>query len=745
MALMNEWSVGQMPKLGLKGPTVLLGVTMTVLGIMPVVRAAEQDKVTMMVAPNVATRDPKNWDWSTDNLVARTVTTTVSGAVNAAGTVLPAGTSFVQVADARIVNGFAVGLTIDNTTGQYQAGDTITIPLYGEMISDNTVNRQRYDLVRANGVLQHDKQMIGAYEVVGQALRLTLQATPIGRVDSHLTITGSTAAPLPEAPIWAAKTGSARIVFGQTEVVGHFAFASRFQTDAPGVATQHIFTKSDQMGVGSYYQDDGYMNALLRGDATKTAQIRENDQFATSDLVQIQQVKIEAGTVLSVNSSSGYSTYYVVDKNKNGDYQATVISATTRQMNTEPTYAQTFVTIDGAASDETIARELARNGRGAYTTRLNDDGSYTLAYNMGNPYTEWGIDNFHDGSFSTFLQQHQATGALTLADLKQLDANIGRAGGDHPSEGTGSHGHQFYLRFADNTAVNAAVSVLKTYDGNGDLLAVAAPLYAQTTPDVVDINGQARLKVFHVDEFGHEVAPTETTIANPGTAYATTAKTLPAYRMVRVTDNAHGHYGKANETIAVVYVYDPYVEETPAEIIAGDDDGDGDRTEHGIPLDDDVAMTPAVEIDHEDKQPKIIGPVETPTPVSVPVEQTRQVPRRRVTLPSVRVTPPKQDVLTRRLVTPSQPVLQPAQSAPHEVTARPAKLVAQNARRPNNLVNQKLNPAPRPVATLPEMVTQAPTPALPATDFAATPWLTWAGLGLLTTVAAVGVIQQKKE
>ncbi|MCC6122119.1 hypothetical protein LA429_05110 [Weissella cibaria] len=182
MALMNEWSVGQMPKLGLKGPTVLLGVTMTVLGMMPVVRAAEQDQTTMMATAGVATRDPKNRDWSTDNLVAQTVTTTVSGAVNAAGTVLPAGTSFVQVADARIVNGFAVGITIDNTNGQYQAGDTITIPLYGEMISDNAVNRQRYDLVRANGVLQHDKQMIGSYEVVGQTLRLTLQVTPIGRV-----------------------------------------------------------------------------------------------------------------------------------------------------------------------------------------------------------------------------------------------------------------------------------------------------------------------------------------------------------------------------------------------------------------------------------------------------------------------------------------------------------------------------------------------------------------------------------
>jgi hypothetical protein len=413
-------------------------------------------------------------------------------------------------------------------------------------------------------------------------------------------------------------------------------------------------------------------------------------------------------------------------------------------MNTEPTYAQTFVTIDGTASDATIARELAQNGRGAYTTRLNDDGSYTLAYNMGNPYTEWGIENFHDGSFSTFLQQHQATGTLTLADLKQLDANIGRAGGEHPSEGTGSHGHQFYLRFADNTAVNVAVGVLKTYDGNGELLAITAPFYAQTTPDVVDINGQARLKVFHVDEFGHEVAPIETSIANPGTAYTTTAKNLSAYQMTRVTDNAHGHYGKANETIAVVYVYDSRVKETLDEIIAGDDDGDGDRTEHGIPLDDDVTMTLAVEIDNEDKQPQIIGPVETSMPV-VPVEQ---MPRRQVTPPSVWAMPAKQDALKRQLMTQSQPVSRltaPTKAILREVTSQPVKLVAQDAQLPKSLVNQKPNSSPKPAATLPEMITQAPAPELPATDFAATPWLTWAGLGLLTTAAAVGVICQKKE
>ena len=56
---------------------------------------------------------------------------------------------------------------------------------------------------------------------------------------------------------------AAKIIFGDATVTGSFAFKSRFQVDAPGVATQQLFTKSDQVGVGSYYQDDGYMNALL--------------------------------------------------------------------------------------------------------------------------------------------------------------------------------------------------------------------------------------------------------------------------------------------------------------------------------------------------------------------------------------------------------------------------------------------------------------------------------------------------
>lgn len=74
------------------------------------------------------------------------------------------------------------------------------------------------------------------------------------------------------------------------------------------------------MSVGRYYQDDGYMNALLRGDAAITAKIRATGTFATEDLIQLQHVQIEQGTVLSASSSAGYSTYYVVDKNAAGKY-----------------------------------------------------------------------------------------------------------------------------------------------------------------------------------------------------------------------------------------------------------------------------------------------------------------------------------------------------------------------------------------------------------------------------------------
>ena len=151
--------------------------------------------------------------------------------------------------------------------------------------------------------------------------------------------------------------------------------------------------------MGSYYQDDGYMNALLRGDAAITAKIRATGTFATEDLIQLQHVQIEQGTVLSASSSAGYSTYYVVDKNAAGKYQATVISATVAQMNTESIESQNYIEYAEGTSDDEIVRDLATVGRGAYTIHLNADGSYTMAYNMGNPYADWGIDNFSDETF----------------------------------------------------------------------------------------------------------------------------------------------------------------------------------------------------------------------------------------------------------------------------------------------------------------------------------------------------------
>ena len=69
-------------------------------------------------------------------------------------------------------------------------------------------------------------------------------------------------------------------------------------------------------------------------------------------------------------------------------------------------------------------------------------------------------------------------------------------------------------------------SVLKTYNANGELLNTTKATRAVTTPDIVDIKGQARLRVFHIDEAGHELAATEVKIANPGTPYETAAKEM---------------------------------------------------------------------------------------------------------------------------------------------------------------------------------------------------------------------------
>lgn len=639
------------PVFGVKKRLLVSGATLMMLGMAPDVRADDAEHMSTMVVGTAndassknGARDPKNWEWSTDVSVEKTVMTTVNGAVNADGKVLPAGSSFVQLVDARIVNGYAIGLTIDNTTGQYQTGDTLSIPLYGEMTSASDQHKQTFDLVPATGALQNDGATFARYEVSGRTLKITFTTTPIGEVSSHLTITGSTSSPLPEAKIWAEKTGTAKIIFGDATVTGSFAFKSRFQVDAPGVATQQLFTKSDQVSVGSYYQDDGYMNALLRGDAAITAKIRATGTFATEDLIQLQHVQIEQGTVLSASSSAGYSTYYVVDKNAAGKYQATVISATVAQMNTESIESQNYIEYAEGTSDDEIVRDLATVGRGAYTIHLNADGSYTMAYNMGNPYADWGIDNFSDETFGEFLLNRDADGTLTATELKALDENIARAGGANPSEGTGSHGHQFYIHFADNTAVNAVTSVLKTYNANGELLNTTKATRAVTTPDIVDIKGQARLRVFHIDEAGHELAATEVKIANPGTPYETAAKEIEDFQLLRVTDNATGLYGKANETTSVVYVYAATLVDDPDYSFEDDVEEPEDPA---VPLEDEpeVPSEPTVDEPNEPGQPRVAVPedpiVDVPTPPTVEPQINPQNPEPELPVKDVPTETPK--------------------------------------------------------------------------------------------------------
>ncbi len=203
---------------------------------------------------------------------------------------------------------------------------------------------------------------------------------------------------------------------------------------------------------------------------------------------------------------------------------------------------------------------------------------------------------------------------MTATDLKALDENIARAGGANPSEGTGSHGHQFYIHFADNTAVNAVTSVLKTYNANGELLNTTKAARAVTTPDIVDIKGQARLRVFHIDEGGHELAATEVKIANPGTPYETAAKEIEDFQLLRVTDNATGSYGKANETTSVVYVYVATLVDDPDYSFEDDVEEPEDPA---VPLEDEPEV-PSVDEPNEPGQPRVAVPedpiVDVPTP-----------------------------------------------------------------------------------------------------------------------------------
>ena len=342
-----------------------------------------------------------------------------------------------------------------------------------------------------------------------------------------------------------------------------------------------------------------------------------------------------------------------------------------------------------------------------------------MAYNMGNPYADWGIDNFSDETFGEFLLNRDADGTLTATELKILDENIARAGGANPSEGTGSHGHQFYIHFADNTAVNAVTSVLKTYNANGELLNTTKAARAVTTPDIVDIKGQARLRVFHIDEGGHELAATEVKIANPGTPYETAAKEIEDFQLLRVTDNATGSYGKANETTSVVYVYVATLVDDPDYSFEDDVEEPEDPA---VPLEDEpeVPSEPTVDEPNEPGQPRVAVPedpiVDVPTPPTVEPQINPQNPEPELPVKDVPTETPK--LVVNRNVAPVVAVQTP--DAETEILNKVAGMASPT------LVEKV-------AVELPQTAAQQPDNA----------WLKWAGLSGMAFVGML-IIRRKK-
>ncbi len=507
------------------------------------------------------TNTARTWDYATDADVQTTVEAEITGAVNANGEVIANGGNFTQSdqwSTARVDNGYSVTVTIHNESGKYKNGDTIRIPISGEMSSDVAgVAKQKFDVRETQGTLMNGNVALGTYTIADGYFSIKLTQDLFGTSISGLTISGTSgSAPVASSAIWMNKKGSATITFGNAAIKGKLEFTVQPKATNGASATQKLNTASDKIGVQSSFQDNNYLGALYSGD-TKSAKNDETGSF-NQDIVQIQHIVIEQGTARSVSLDRTYTSLYVPMTDKNGNIVASAVSAADVTLNIgKEIQINLDANIDGlTAMESAVAKSLKNKGVGSYAIVQLKDGSYIVAYNIGNPYTDYSTaDVLNNVEFTKFLKDGNNQGLLTDSQLNQLKTNIALASAGKDSVGIGAIAHIFNVNFASNDTPNEVTSTLDTYDVNGNNLANWGDKDVTTTPDKQDYNGQARLVVSFLDDKGHVLAPDDSSLAKSGVGYTKTPNDIPGYTFSYVHGVTTGVYGPANETTSVIFYY----------------------------------------------------------------------------------------------------------------------------------------------------------------------------------------------
>lgn len=419
------------------------------------------------------------------------------------------------------------------------------------------VAKQKFDVRETQGTLMNGNVALGTYTIADGYFSIKLTQDLFGESTSELTISGTSgSAPVASSAIWMNKKGFATITFGNAAIKGTLEFTVQTKATNGASATQKLNTASDKIGVQSSFQDNNYLGALYSGD-TKSAKNDEAGSF-NQDIVQIQHIVIKQGTVRSVSLDRTYTSLYAPMTDKNGNIVASAVSAADATLNIGKEIQVNLDANDDdvAAMESAIAKSLKNKGVGSYTIVQLKDGSYIVAYNIGNPYKDYSAsDVLNNVEFTKYLKDSNNQGLLTDTQLNQLKTNIALASAGKNSVGIGAIAHIFNVNFASNDTPNEVTSTLDTYDVNGNNLANWGDKDVTTTPDKQDYKGQARLVVSFLDDKDHALAPDDSSLAKSGVGYTKTPKDIPSYTFSYVHGVTAGVYGPANETTSVIFYY----------------------------------------------------------------------------------------------------------------------------------------------------------------------------------------------
>ncbi|CAK1227671.1 mucin-binding protein [Fructobacillus evanidus] len=289
---------------------------------------------------------------------------------------------------------------------------------------------------------------------------------------------------------------------------------------------------ANTVNTGTTIQDSNYLNNMLESNGKTPG----NTNIPSGNLINIQRVQTSGSSITNIFPDNYLGSHtlkisedgkYVVSGDNSVDYNFSAGSGITN-----------LIQLPNNSTNDEIIVALNKAGKHSGVIIYNDNGTYTLAYNLGN-LTGEGAYTYHD----LYTNDDAATVANQAQEIKRSSDLNDQLNQIISKLNVVNYEMQSGYEFSDSSIVNRLSGQSTLYSVNEDgtnSIVSNSTFEASTTPSNARSEGQSKITVHYIDQQGKEIStqqysygyPSGSNISSQSPDFSATPENIKGYTLI---------------------------------------------------------------------------------------------------------------------------------------------------------------------------------------------------------------------